>query len=44
MNLGALPREHSLHGSPKGARESLNTVLKILPHAVSMLKGEGHSK
>ncbi len=34
----------NLPGSPKGARESLNTVLKILPHAVSMLKGEGHSK
>jgi molybdenum cofactor synthesis domain-containing protein len=34
----------NLPGSPKGARESLNTVLKILPHAVSMLKGEGHGK
>ena len=34
----------NLPGSPKGARESLNTILKILPHAVSMLKGEGHGK
>jgi molybdenum cofactor synthesis domain-containing protein len=34
----------NLPGSPKGARESLNTVLKILPHAVNMLKGEGHNK
>ncbi len=33
----------NLPGSPKGARESLNTVLKILPHAVSMLKGQGHN-
>ncbi len=34
----------NLPGSPKGARESLTSVLKIIPHAVSMLKGEGHSK
>ncbi len=34
----------NLPGSPKGARESLNTVLKILPHAVGMLKGQGHNK
>ncbi len=34
----------NLPGSPKGARESLSSVLKIIPHAVSMLKGEGHSK
>lgn len=34
----------NLPGSPKGARESLTSVLKIIPHAVSMLKGQGHNK
>ncbi len=32
----------NLPGSPKGAGEALAAVLKIIPHAVAMLKGEGH--
>ena len=32
----------NLPGSPKGARESLEAVIDLLPHAVSMIKGEGH--
>lgn len=33
----------NLPGSPKGVRESLSVVLDILPHALDMLKGRGHS-
>ncbi|MCK5259463.1 MAG: MogA/MoaB family molybdenum cofactor biosynthesis protein [Candidatus Omnitrophica bacterium] len=33
----------NLPGSPKGARESLQAILDIVPHALRMLKGEGHS-
>lgn len=32
----------NLPGSPKGAKESLAAVLDIMPHALKMLKGEGH--
>lgn len=32
----------NLPGSPKGAKESLTAVLDIMPHALKMLKGEGH--
>lgn len=30
----------NLPGSPKGVRESLNVVLKALPHGIAILKGE----
>jgi len=32
----------NLPGSPKGARESLEAVIDILPHAIEMLRGGGH--
>jgi molybdenum cofactor synthesis domain-containing protein len=32
----------NLPGSPKGAKESLEIILDILPHAVDMLRGGGH--
>jgi molybdopterin adenylyltransferase len=32
----------NLPGSQKGARESLSAILEILPHAIEMVKGEGH--
>ena len=32
----------NLPGSPKGARESLESVIELLPHAVDIIKGEGH--
>ncbi len=32
----------NLPGSPKGAVESLGFVAGVLPHAVAMLRGEGH--
>ncbi len=32
----------NLPGSPKGVRESLETILDILPHAVEMIRGGGH--
>lgn len=32
----------NLPGSPKGARESLEAILDIMPHALDMLKGGGH--
>ncbi len=32
----------NLPGSPKGAKESLSAVLDLIPHALAMLKGEGH--
>jgi molybdopterin adenylyltransferase len=32
----------NLPGSPKGARESLETVIDVLPHAIEMLRGGGH--
>lgn len=34
----------NLPGSPNGARDSLFFVLKIIPHAIDMLKGAGHEK
>lgn len=34
----------NLPGSPKGAKESLSTILDIIPHALAMLKGGGHGK
>lgn len=30
-------------GSPKAVKESLGCILEILPHAVAMIKGGGHS-
>ena len=32
----------NLPGSPKGARESLEVVLDVLPHALLMMRGGGH--
>ncbi|HAH07322.1 MAG TPA: molybdenum cofactor biosynthesis protein [Elusimicrobia bacterium] len=32
----------NLPGSPRGARESLEAVAEVLPHAVKMLRGGGH--
>jgi molybdenum cofactor synthesis domain-containing protein len=32
----------NLPGSPKGVRESLGTILEILPHALEMMRGGGH--
>ena len=32
----------NLPGSPKGARESLRSILDIVEHALLMLKGKGH--
>ena len=32
----------NLPGSPKAVRESLEIVLKLLPHAVAMMRGGGH--
>jgi len=32
----------NLPGSPKAVRESLEIILKILPHAVEMMHGGGH--
>ena len=32
----------NLPGSPRGAEESLRAVSGIIPHALSMMKGEGH--
>ena len=32
----------NLPGSPVGARESLEAVLDVLPHALAMAQGEGH--
>lgn len=32
----------NLPGSPRGARESLEAILPILPHAIGMLHGGGH--
>ncbi len=32
----------NLPGSPKGARESLEIILDVLPHAVQMMLGGGH--
>lgn len=34
----------NLPGSPSGARESLIAILDIIPHALHMLKGEGHEE
>ena len=34
----------NLPGSPRGATESLATVMKLLPHALAMLQGEGHTE
>jgi len=32
----------NLPGSPRGVAEALEVVLRIIPHAVAMLRGEGH--
>ncbi|MHC4159406.1 MAG: MogA/MoaB family molybdenum cofactor biosynthesis protein [Planctomycetota bacterium] len=32
----------NLPGSPKGAKESLDAILDVLPHAVDMMLGGGH--
>jgi molybdenum cofactor synthesis domain-containing protein len=32
----------NLPGSPKGARESLECVLDVVPHALEMMRGKGH--
>jgi len=32
----------NLPGSPKGAKESLEAILDIIPHAYDMVKGAGH--
>ncbi|UCG56746.1 MAG: MogA/MoaB family molybdenum cofactor biosynthesis protein [Phycisphaerales bacterium] len=32
----------NLPGSPKGVRECLEIVLKVVPHAVDMMRGGGH--
>jgi molybdopterin adenylyltransferase len=32
----------NLPGSPKGAKESLEVILDVLPHAVDMMLGGGH--
>ncbi|MFH1798951.1 MAG: MogA/MoaB family molybdenum cofactor biosynthesis protein [Candidatus Omnitrophota bacterium] len=32
----------NLPGSPKGARESLLSILELIPHAIDMIKGKGH--
>jgi molybdopterin adenylyltransferase len=32
----------NLPGSPKGAKESLEVILAVLPHAVDMMLGGGH--
>jgi molybdenum cofactor synthesis domain-containing protein len=32
----------NLPGSPKGVKESLGTILAVLPHAVEMMLGSGH--
>lgn len=32
----------NLPGSPAGAKESLEAILEIIPHAIHMLKGGGH--
>lgn len=33
----------NLPGSPKGAVESLEAVMDVIPHALSMIQGEGHA-
>ena len=32
----------NLPGSPHGAREGVEILLPVLPHAAAMLAGEGH--
>ena len=32
----------NLPGSPKGAKESLEAIIDLLPHAIEMINGEGH--
>jgi molybdopterin adenylyltransferase len=32
----------NLPGSPKGVKESMETILDVLPHAVKMMHGAGH--
>ena len=32
----------NLPGSPKGVKESLEIILDLLPHAVDMMRGQGH--
>jgi molybdopterin adenylyltransferase len=32
----------NLPGSPKAVRESLEAILDVLPHAIEMMRGDGH--
>lgn len=32
----------NLPGSPRGAAESLDAIIELIPHALSMMRGEGH--
>lgn len=32
----------NLPGSPKGATESLEAIIDVIPHAMAMMRGEGH--
>jgi molybdopterin adenylyltransferase len=32
----------NLPGSPKAVRECMEIILKVLPHAVDMMRGGGH--
>jgi molybdopterin biosynthesis enzyme MoaB len=32
----------NLPGSPRGAQESLEAVLDVIPHALEMIQGKGH--
>jgi len=32
----------NLPGSPNGVKESLNSIVDIIPHALDMVKGKGH--
>jgi molybdenum cofactor synthesis domain-containing protein len=32
----------NLPGSPRGAKESLESILGVIPHAIDMIKGAGH--
>lgn len=34
----------NLPGSPQGAVESLEAIVDIIPHALAMIRGEGHGK
>ncbi len=32
----------NLPGSPKGAKESLESIIDLIPHAIKMINGKGH--